>query len=286
MVLPIGLRMAGGWRRSLLLPLTSGIPPRGGSSSPMRGIAITSSELSGRLTAAASLLLGTIWTCASGTRAQGRLSISIGDIWTRSNCFSREDCCPARLMQTQRSLHPAWPRQHPCSRVPAPCCPRTPAVLHMAFPRWPGRPMGGMWPLGAAITPFRYGSQGKVRINVQDGSINEHGFYSPAKGRWHHRTTRNQIDPKSPRKKHPEETVKVNGSVERFGLPLTPTSPCARLPLARRGGGMVDAAVSKTVEGNLMRVRVPPSAPIQTQSISRGLLTSLVRCFVSAPLIR
>src|SRR5439155_6450446 len=33
------------------------------------------------------------------------------------------------------------------------------------------------------------------------------------------------------------------------------------VPDAGRSGGMADAAVSKTVEGNLVGVRIPPSAP-------------------------
>src|SRR5215470_4385904 len=43
-----------------------------------------------------------------------------------------------------------------------------------------------------------------------------------------------------------------------------------------RGGGTVDAAVSKTVEGNLMRVRFPPSALLALWS---GLKTSRLFLF-------
>ncbi len=39
----------------------------------------------------------------------------------------------------------------------------------------------------------------------------------------------------------------------------------------RRSGGMADATVSKTVEGNLVRVQLPPSAPGARRGFCRGV---------------
>ena len=56
---------------------------------------------------------------------------------------------------------------------------------------------------------------------------------------------------------------------ERFRLPLTRPHPCARLPSARRGGGMVDAAVSKT----LPLLIAFPTHPQQRPLSSSGVIT-------------
>ena len=46
------------------------------------------------------------------------------------------------------------------------------------------------------------------------------------------------------------------------------------IPEQCRSGGMVDAADSKSAEGNLMGVRVPPSAPKQTSQMACFLLAN------------
>lgn len=40
------------------------------------------------------------------------------------------------------------------------CSPKITVFLPMVFSHWPGRPMGGIWPLVAVITRFRSGSRG------------------------------------------------------------------------------------------------------------------------------